>query len=472
MTKMLRRKTKLTQHGVTDEMSPRYTKELERQEAKKEIKEQLAQSECCAKSSTTMRIYAVGGQVRDELMGVVPKDCDYVVIGSTPEEMLSLGYKQVGSNFPVFLHPVTGDEYALGRTEKSTGKKYQDFDCYFGPEVTIEEDLYRRDLTINAIAKDLETGEYIDPYGGIKDINDKVIRHVSDAFDEDPVRILRAFRFNATLPGNWRVEISTAIKILDMIESGALYSLTPERVWKEMEKALTGHNISKFIRGLSTSDVFHEVAELYETPQNEEHHPEGDCGIHTEMVVDYAAKHYGPLVAFAGLCHDFGKPVSYKESGNALEHEIKGLPVIEEFCKKWKVPNKYRNLALMTCKFHTKVHGCLGRGSNARMRPRSIMKLFEDTGAMMNIDNFERFKRFLQACESDAKGRGGDYPSKPYPQKDYLWECLKAVTGVNPKPIAESMLDKGKSGIEIGEAIRVARIDAIRKVKLKLVDSN
>jgi tRNA nucleotidyltransferase (CCA-adding enzyme) len=316
-----------------------------------------------------MKIYRVGGSVRDELMGIKPKDLDYVVVGSTPEEMLSLGYKQVGSSFPVFLHPVTGDEYALARTEKSTGEKYKDFDCYFGPKVTIKEDLYRRDLTINAIAKDMETGEYIDPYGGIEDIKDKVLRKVSKHFNDDPVRALRVFRFMATLEGDWRIHKNTHGNINVMSTTGTLDNLTPERVWKEAEKALSGHTPSKFFKPLVFSTVFKDLAGLYFTPQNEEHHPEGNVGIHTMMVIDYAAKHYGPLVAFAGLCHDFGKPVSYKESGNALEHEIKGLPVIKEFCSKWKVPNNYRDLALMTCEYHTEVHGCLGRGSNAGMRP-------------------------------------------------------------------------------------------------------
>lgn len=411
-----------------------------------------------------MKIYAVGGQIRDELMGITPKDLDYVVVGSTPEEMVSLGYKQVGKDFPVFLHPETGDEYALARTEKSTGDKYQDFDCYFGKDVTLLMDLSRRDLTINAIAKDIETGELIDPFNGVKDINDKIIRHVSDAFDEDPVRILRVFRFRATLKGMWALHADTQMKIYTMVHSGALESITPERMWKEMEKALQGHYASSFFRSLSIRGVFPEVLDMCHTPQNEEHHPEGDVGIHTMMVVDYAAKKYWPIVAFAGLCHDFGKPISYAESGNALQHEIKGLPVIKEFCEKWKIPNSYRDLALMTCEYHTKIHGCLGRGTNKGMRPKSIMDLFIATNA---LGKPMRFLLFLNACEADAKGRGGDYPNKPYPQAEYIWACLDAASVVNTKEISKDLLAKGKSGIEIGEAIRVARINAIRGVKNK-----
>lgn len=412
-----------------------------------------------------MKIYLVGGAVRDELMGITPKDLDYVVVGSTPEEILSLGYKQVGANFPVFLHPETGDEYALARTEKSTGDKYQDFDCYFGKDVTLEDDLLRRDLTINAIAKDIDTGEYIDPFNGTKDINDKILRPVSEAFSEDPVRVLRVARFLSTYP---EFGVSTALENMchEMFFRGELENLTAERVWKEMEKALGGAVPGVFFTMMSSLGVFPELKDLWSTPQNEEHHPEGDVGIHTMMVVDYAAKHFWPQVAFAGLCHDFGKPISYVESGNALQHEIKGLPVIEAFCDKWKVPNTYRELALMTCEYHTKVHGCLGRGTNKGMKPKSIMNLFEHTSAMSKS---QRFYHFLTACESDAKGRGGDYPSKPYPQAEYLYECLSVAKAVNTKEISAELLVKGKSGIEIGEAIRVARIDAIRGVKNKWI---
>lgn len=408
-----------------------------------------------------MEIYLVGGAVRDEIMGLKPKDLDYVVVGSSPEEMLSLGYKQVGVNFPVFLHPDTGDEYALARTEKSTGEKYQDFDCHFGKDVTLIDDLTRRDLTINAIAKDTNTGELIDPFNGYSDIINRTIRHVSESFNDDPVRILRAFRFQSVLAGVWTIDIHTSIKIATMVSHGALDGLTPERVWKEMEKSLGGKNASAFFRKLSNLDLFTEINDLYLTPQNKEHHPEGDVGIHTMMVVDYAAKRFGPLVAFAGLCHDFGKPVSYKESGNALQHEIKGIPVIKAFCEKWKAPNNYRDLALMTCEYHTKVHGCLGRGTNKGMRPKSIMNLFTATNAM---NKPQRFEQFLKACEADARGRGDDYPNKSYPQKDYVWGCLMAAKRVDTKAISLSMLSNGKSGLEIGEAIRVARIDAIRKV--------
>lgn len=409
-----------------------------------------------------MKVYAVGGQVRDKLLGLEPKDLDYVVVGSTPEEMIERGFKQVGSNFPVFLHPETGDEYALARTEKSTGTNYQDFDCYFGKDVTIEDDLYRRDLTINAIAKDLETGEYIDPFGGKEDIRCKRLHPVSDHFSEDPVRVLRVARFLSIYP-EFTVTVHLVKVLEDIKMEGMLDNLTPERVWKETEKALRGSVPGVFFNMLSALGVFSEISSLWKTPQNKEHHPEGDVGTHTLMVMDYAARSgYGPEVVFAGLCHDFGKPVAYEATGNALSHETLGLDVINDFCDKWKVPNKYRELALLVCEYHTKIHGCLGRGSNKGMRPKSIMKLLQDTNA---IGKPIRFINILKACESDAKGRGGDYPNKPYPQRVYLMECLEAVTLVNTKAISNSMLEKGKSGIAIGEAIRIARIDAIRKAK-------
>jgi tRNA nucleotidyltransferase (CCA-adding enzyme) len=408
-----------------------------------------------------VKIYLVGGAVRDEIMGLTPKDLDYVVVGSTPEEMLSKGFKQVGSKFPVFLHPETNDEYALARTEESTGEKYQDFDCYFGEDVTLIEDLSRRDLTINAMAKDIDTGELIDPFDGALDIFDRIIRHVSESFNDDPVRILRAFRFQATLSGVWMIDLHTMIKIEHMVSQGDLLNLTPERVWKEMEKALSGHKAGLFFTNLSELGLFPEIDDLWSTPQNKEHHPEGSVGIHTSMVINYASDNFSQSVAFAGLCHDFGKPISYKESGNALQHEIKGLDVIKAFCEKWKVPNNYRDLALMTCEYHTKIHGCLGRGTNKAMKPKSIMNLFTATNA---LDKKARFYHFLEACEADAKGRGGDYPNKPYPQKDYIWDCVMAVKRVDTKEISTLMLSKGKAGIEIGEAIRVARIDAIREI--------
>lgn len=409
-----------------------------------------------------VKIYLVGGAVRDELLGLAPKDLDYVVVGSTPEEMLSKGFKQVGDNFPVFLHPETNDEYALARTEKSTGERYQDFDCYFGKDVTLMDDLSRRDLTINAIAKDIDTDEHIDPFQGIADINNRMIRHVSDSFDDDPVRILRVFRFQSTLSGCWSIGEHTMMKIDNMVSYGALENLTPERVWKEMEKALGGHRAGMFFTNLSILGLFPEVEALWSTPQNKGHHPEGDVGIHTSMVIDHASRNYGQHVAFAGLCHDFGKPISHAETGTALKHEIKSLDVIKSFCKKWTVPNSYRDLALMTCEYHTKVHGCLGRGTNKAMRPKSIMNLFTATNA---LNKTVRFYHFLEACEADAKGRGGDYPDKPYPQKDYIWDCLLAVKRVDTSHLSGLLMLKGKSGIEIGEAIRVARIDAIREVK-------
>lgn len=415
-----------------------------------------------------MKIYLVGGAIRDELMGLVPKDKDYVVTGSTPDEMLSLGFKQVGANFPVFLHPETGDEWALARTESSTGEKYQDFDCYFGKDITIEKDLERRDLTINSIAKDIETEELIDPYGGVQDIINKLLTPTSEAFKEDPVRVLRAARFNARFP-----DFTYSTQLQDycdqMYVHGMLDFLTPERVWKEMEKALSTKKPSIFFEKLRPYRLFPELNALWGVDQKPEHHPEVCCWKHVMLVTDYAAKTYKDTeITFAALMHDLGKPPSYKEHNNFFGHEDTGLPWIESFCIKWKIPNNYRDLALMTCKHHTRVHGLFGRNNQGWTKPRSIMNLFQETNALAKP---ERFKKMLEACVADARGRGGnptqirEFEEKPYPQSEYLLECLEAAKSINTKEISTKMLTEGKQGTMIGETIRVARIDAIRKVQ-------
>ena len=400
-----------------------------------------------------MKVYLVGGAVRDKLLGLEPKDLDYVVVGSTPEEMLSLGFKQVGKDFPVFLKH--GNEYALARRERSTGAGYNDFVCEFGVDVTLEEDLGRRDLTINSIALDGE--EIIDPFKGMQDIKDKVIRHTSDAFSEDPVRILRALRFSTTL--DFSIHPDTNHLIFTMVKEGALHDVTPERVWTEMHKAFKANNPGDFLWLMADLGIFPEVTELYDTPQSPVHHPEGNVGIHTEMVMNHTLS--DPKLVFAAMCHDFGKPVTQAKYGNAHGHEEAGVAVIQEFCAKWKVPNDYRDLAILMSRHHTKVHSCLGRGDNKGLKAKTIMKLFEDTKA---ITNPSRFLELLVTCEADAKGRGGKFPNQEYPQLLFLWQCLLAVKELDTKSITSSMLELGKSGLSIGEAIRVARIGEIRNV--------
>lgn len=403
-----------------------------------------------------MKIYLVGGAVRDMIMNLEPKDKDYVVVGAEPQELLDLGFKQVGADFPVFLHPETGEEHALARTEKKNGVGYQGFNCYFGKDVTLEEDLARRDLTINAIAVDIETNEIIDPFNGRQDIKDKVLRPTTKAFCEDPLRVLRAARFLARYP-----EFRTSDKLNKLCcdVTKELNFLTSERVWLETEKALSEQKPSNYFNYLWWFAMFPEFDNLLETPQPLQHHPEGNCWNHLMLVIDHAAKyHKDSEIVFACLMHDMGKGIAFERQGNLNGHELMGKPIVIDFCTKYKIPNRYKELALIVCEYHTHCHKAF------EMNPNKIMKLFERTKAE---SKYERFMKFLKACESDAKGRGGDFPSRIYMQPDYLKECLDAVKSVDTKSISAKMVSEGKSGLLIGEAIRVAKIDAIRGVKNK-----
>lgn len=415
-------------------------------------------------------VYLVGGFVRDHFMGVVPKDKDYVVVGSSPEEMIALGFTQVGTDFPVFLHPVSKDEYALARTERKTGTGHQGFTCDW-EGVTLEEDLSRRDLTINAIAWDCskDFGKVYDPFNGIKDIKNKILRPVSPAFKEDPLRCLRVARFSSRYP-DFKLSFRLVQCMTDVYNNGALDTLTPERVWKEMEKSFHSKRPSNFfIVGVKRLGMFDIMSDMINTPQRGDHHPEGNVCIHTLMVMDYAAKEYSdPEIIFASLCHDFGKPICHEKYGNAHGHEKEGLPIIRDFCDKWKVPNRFRNLALLVCEHHTKIHGVFGRNTQGWPRPKSIMALFEATGAMKNPN---RFIKILKCCIADARGRGAgkeqiaEFEARPYDQYDYLCECLEAVLNTDTKSISARMLTEGKKGSIIGETIRQEQIKAIRGVQ-------
>lgn len=416
-----------------------------------------------------MEVYLVGGAVRDNILGLNPKDKDYVVVDSSPKEMLSLGYKEVGKDFPVFLHPETGYEYALARTERKIGLGYTGFDCDW-EGVTLLEDLSRRDLTINSMAQCLETGEIIDPFNGRSDLHHKVLRHTTEAFGEDPLRLLRVARFLARFGEKWVIAPETLCLMDNLSATGELLSLTPERVWKETEKALGEEVPSLYFKTLLPyNELFYDLDLMHITEQRLDHHPEGNVFIHTMLVVDYAAKQgFSKEEVFSCLTHDFGKYTSQEKYGTAHGHESEGLTSINEFCDKWKVPNKYRELALLVCEYHTKIHGCLGRGSNKGMRAKSIMKLFEDTGA---IKKPERFKQILNCCVADARGRGKgevqikEFESKPYLQADYLTECLNAVINTNTKNISKKLLANGKDGVTIGLEIRAERIKSIRGVQ-------
>lgn len=420
-------------------------------------------------------IYLVGGFVRDHFMGVEPKDKDYVVVGSNPQEMLDLGFKQVGTDFPVFLHSVTKDEYALARTERKTGTGYNGFECEW-EGVTLEEDLSRRDLTINAIAWDCSRnlGKIHDPFNGRQDIKSKILRPVSTAFQDDPLRCLRAARFMSQFPDFTGDEELTLYHYCENLEYELCNTLTHERVWLETVKAMSTETPSNYFLWLSMFGIFPEYTALTYCPQRVDHHPEYWVGTHTDLVMDYAATTWNdPEIVFACLTHDFGKPLCWEKFENAHNHEKEGLPFIEAFCNRYKVPNSYRNLAMLTCEYHTKIHGLFGRNSQAWARPKSIMKLFEDTGALKQP---LRFKKMLKACEADAKGRGKSwhedptktidyYLNKPYPQRQYMEDCLNAVLDLDTKGISTEMISKGKKGTLIGEAIRVARIQAIREVQ-------
>lgn len=406
-----------------------------------------------------MEVYLVGGAVRDTLMGLEPKDKDYVVVGSTPEKMLELGYKQVGCDFPVFLHPVTGDEYALARTEVKNGNGYQRFDCHFGPEVTLEEDLLRRDLTINAMAM-AEDGTIIDPFGGREDLSLKVLKHTSEAFEEDPVRVLRTLRLLSRYGKEWDIHIGT-LNFCYWVIVQQFKDLTPERVFLELNKVLSENSPELFfecLEGLSEDYWFKEYEALCHIPQKKDYHPEIWTGLHTRMCLSQGVKlGLTQEEQFAVLCHDFGKAPCYKERGNLHGHEEAGVPLVNNFCDRLKVPASYRELALKVCKFHTHAH------KSFDMKPSTVMRLFESLDCIRKPHILESF---LKCCEADARGRLG-FEDKPYPQREFLTTCFKAIQGVDTKSIAKELTDKGKEGTVIGKVIRQERIAKIKQEKKK-----
>lgn len=397
-----------------------------------------------------MQIYAVGGAVRDELLGLPVKDRDYVVVGSTPEAMSQLGYQPVGRDFPVFLHPVTHDEYALARTERKTTRGYKGFEVSAAPEVTLEQDLARRDLTINAIAK-AETGELIDPYDGCRDIEARVFRHVSAAFVEDPVRILRVARFMARFT-DFTIAPETLTLMHEMVSSGEVDHLVPERVWQELARGMMEVKPSRMFEALracgALARILPEVDRLFGVPQPPQYHPEIDTGIHVMLVVDYAAtQNYTLPVRFAALTHDLGKGTTPKEEWPRHHgHEARSVGLVKALCQRIRVPNESRDLALMTARYHGDVHRA------QQLRPNTILKMLEATDAMRRP---ERFEQFLQACECDARGRPG-FETCDYPAADYLHTALAAAQGVDAGAIAQ----RGAT-IDIGDRIRAARLHAI-----------
>lgn len=394
----------------------------------------------------------MGGAVRDELLGLEVKERDYMVVGATPEQLLRQGYNQVGKDFPVFLHPKSRDEYALARTERKSGKGYTGFICDFGPEVTLEEDLLRRDLTINAIARD-EQGKLYDPYGGQADIQARVLRHVSEAFGEDPLRVLRVARFAARFHAQgFTVADETLALMKKMTASGELSSLTPERVWKETEKALACDHPQVFFEVLrrcqALAVLFPELDALFGVPGPKQWHPEIDTGLHTLMVLRRAAE-LGASQAcrFAALCHDFGKALTPSDKWPSHhDHGELGIAPIEALCARFKVPTEHRELAILMSRWHI----CLHRlATPTPAQAEAIMTLLQHTDAWRKP---ERFAQLLLCAQADLQGRTG-FERRPYPQREQLWQWLCELRAITAGPFVA----QGLKGPAIGDAIHRAR---------------
>lgn len=410
-----------------------------------------------------MKTYRVGGCVRDRLLNLPVTDIDWVVTGSTGEKMQNMGYKPVGKDFPVFLHPQTKQEYALARSERKTGPGYRGFKFDTDPTITIEQDLSRRDLTINAIAED-EDGSLIDPYGGHNDLNKRILRHVSDAFVEDPVRVLRVARFAARFHHlGFQLAPETTQMIRAMGVSGELGTLMPERVWAEMSRALGGINPSIFFETLRQCDVlailFPEIDRLYGVPQTAKYHPEIDTGIHVMMALEKSAELKLDIESrFAVLMHDLGKattPTDLLPSHHG--HEQRGVKQVKAFCKHWKVPKAHTELALITTEYHTHVHRAF------ELKPVTLLKFFAKTDVFRKP---HRFKKMIQACLADACGRT-NFEDAPYPQADYVNQLADKLLNADTSKV----INQGMQGKELGAAIHHLRLDIIKAAKQTLAPS-
>ena len=400
-----------------------------------------------------MKVFEVGGAVRDKLLQRPVRERDWVVVGASAEELLRRGYKPVGKDFPVFLHPETGEQYALARTERKVGPGYHGFDFDTSTGVTLEEDLVRRDLTINAMAFDSD-GTLIDPHGGRKDLEDRLLRHVSDAFAEDPLRILRVARFAARFEElGFTVAPQTMELMRGMVASGEANELKPDRVWQETEKALAEHNPGVYFEVLRSCGalevVFPEIEALFGVPQPARWHPEIDTGVHTLMALQLAARlSESVAVRFAVLTHDLGKAETPKEIlPKHRGHEERSVKILGHFCSRLPVPKRYRELAVAVARHHGIVHRA------HELRPSTVLRLMEAVDAVRRP---ERFEEFLLACEADARGRTG-LEDRPYPQADALRAALTAARNVHGED-----LQGATQGPELGERLRERRIEAIR----------
>jgi tRNA nucleotidyltransferase (CCA-adding enzyme) len=404
------------------------------------------------------KIYCVGGAVRDRLLGLTVQDHDWVVVGSTPEAMVAQGFQPVGKDFPVFLHPETHEEYALARTERKTARGYHGFAIYAAPDVTLEQDLLRRDFTINAIAQEVDDkpggGKLIDPHNGIADLRAGILRHVSAAFTEDPVRILRAARFAARF--GFTIATETMTMMQDMVNGGEVDALVAERVWQELARGLMGKKPSRFFETLRScgalAKILPEVDALFGVPQPEKHHPEIDCGIHTMLVVDDAALHDYPLeVRFAALTHDLGKGNTPKDIlPRHIGHELRGVELVKQLSQRMRASSECRDLALLAARYHGDIHRA------RELCAETIIKLFHSADAWRRP---ERFTHLLQACAADARGRTG-HENDAYPQADYLLQLLAIAHGVDAGEIAKQCTDESA----IAAAVQQARIKAIEEL--------
>nr|WP_247722806.1 multifunctional CCA addition/repair protein [Pseudomonas chengduensis] len=404
-----------------------------------------------------MQIYKVGGAVRDRLLGRPISEVDWVVVGASAEQMLELGYRPVGADFPVFLHPQTGEEYALARTERKSGRGYGGFTFHASPDVTLEQDLIRRDLTVNAMAED-DQGNLIDPYNGQQDLQARILRHVSPAFAEDPLRVLRVARFAARYaPLGFSVAPETLMLMRELAESGELAHLTAERSWKEISRALMEPRPDVFVQVLrdcgALAALLPEVDDLFGVPQPQAHHPEIDTGEHVLSVLRQCAEHDQPLnVRWASLLHDVGKGLTPEDQWpRHIAHEQKGLRLIQAINERCKAPRDCAELAMLVGEFHTHGHRAL------ELRPSTLLELLQ------RFDVFrrpQRFAEFVAACEMDARGRLG-LEQREYPQGAYLLGAAEAARQVPVKPL----LEKGFKGAELGEALSRARLQALKAYK-------
>ena len=405
-----------------------------------------------------MQVYLVGGAVRDHLLGHPYHEKDYVVVGATPEQLSAQGFQPVGKDFPVFLHPETKDEYALARTERKSGHGYHGFEFHTDPSVTLEQDLVRRDLTINAMAMDKD-GNVYDPYGGQQDLCNKVLRHVSNAFVEDPLRVLRIARFAARYHAlGFVVAPETLLLMQELAESGELDALTPERVWKETSRALMEAHADVYFETLRACGalkvLFPELDALFGIPQRPEYHPEIDCGVHTMMSLQQACRaNYSLDVRFAVLLHDLGKALTpADELPRHIMHEERGIRPVTEVCDRLRVPTNTKQLALAVCKEHLKCHQALS------LKPGTLWRLLQRLDVLRRP---ERVEAFVQACECDSRGRLG-LEDRDYPQASYILEAIQVVSSIKAQDLPADV-----QGPDIGEMLIERRIKAIEQLKAR-----